>query len=60
MNAQAKPKVKVQITAICAIALLETVALLMRIDGTFLLIAFAVIGGIAGYALKSRTCPSGK
>lgn len=40
-------------TAIIAIAVLEAVALAKGIDGTMLAIAFSIIGGLAGYELRT-------
>lgn len=42
----------VAITAIIAITLLDTVALLRGINGAILMAALALIGGLAGYEVR--------
>lgn len=48
-------KVIILSIAIIAIACMEIVALQNGIDGTLLSASFAAIGGLAGYAIKSKT-----
>jgi len=42
----------VGVVACVCISVIEVIALLHNIDGTMLALAFAVIGGVAGYNLK--------
>jgi len=49
---------KVIITAIICIAILEIIALLKGIDGTYFSLVLAVIGGLAGYGIKSIKKPT--
>ena len=43
----------ISLGAVGAIALLETVALLKGVNGAMLMLSFSLIGGIAGYEIKS-------
>lgn len=47
-------KTQVIITAIIAILILEAIALAKGIDGVLLASAFTIIGGLAGYKVKSE------
>lgn len=41
------------LVTIGVITIIETIALLKGIDGAILMISFSLIGGIAGYEIKS-------
>ena len=44
------------LAAIAGITILESIALIMGVDGTFLLPSVAAIAGIAGYTIALKSC----